>query len=384
MKDKGVFISYRRELGSDAARICQLYLSTIGMDVFLDVDDNRNGHFDTKILGEIGKRKSFLLICSPGCFDRCIDRDDWLIREIAHALRLKLNIVPVVLDGFQWPSKDSLPSNIREILRHNDFQYSHKLFKSNCKILATRLLADPVPESFATEPVTPELRSPTLVVPDVKVDVPNGLRIGTIDDIIEWGWNGIKLLDEFIRLDYDTLPGLSASHEGDSAQWGPVFMSYPETWRMLFSDPKCLHGYWHFAPLFPSDYELAKNGKLLDSEITIDNIQLFDLPGHYKIYFVQICLQPQLRRGNSTALLFDAVFELLEDLSKRQIFIEELCANAYTPEGLRVCKHFDLLYQCEHADHGTIYAAPIKSVLLSRMASSRPNLIGRYRDAGLI
>ena len=107
MKDKGVFISYRRELGSDAARICQLYLSTIGMDVFLDVDDNRNGHFDTKILGEIGKRKSFLLICSPGCFDRCIDRDDWLKREIAHALRLKLNIVPVVLDGFQWPSKDS-------------------------------------------------------------------------------------------------------------------------------------------------------------------------------------------------------------------------------------------------------------------------------------
>jgi uncharacterized membrane protein YeaQ/YmgE (transglycosylase-associated protein family) len=125
-----VFISYRRDRGSEAARLIQKELESRGWNVFLDVDDLRSSYFDERLLREIDKADNFVIILSPEALNRCSQEDDFLRKEIAHALARKKRIVPIIKDGFSFPDNEVLPADIRELSRHNGIRYSHDFFQA--------------------------------------------------------------------------------------------------------------------------------------------------------------------------------------------------------------------------------------------------------------
>ena len=77
-----VFVSYRREGGSQVARTVQQALKG-KCKVFLDVDTLGGGHFDTTLLSMIAVAPNFLLLLTEGSLNRCANDKDWLRREIA-------------------------------------------------------------------------------------------------------------------------------------------------------------------------------------------------------------------------------------------------------------------------------------------------------------
>lgn len=125
---KTTFISYRRETGSIMARIVQSELKKRGHSSFLDVDDLGPKRFDHRLLREIESVPNFVVVLSPGSMDRCEDQEDWLRREIAHAINTKRNIVPLTVDEFQFPSRGQIPHDLEELLHHNGVTYSHEYF----------------------------------------------------------------------------------------------------------------------------------------------------------------------------------------------------------------------------------------------------------------
>ncbi|MGV7222453.1 MAG: phosphatase PAP2 family protein [Nitrospinales bacterium] len=125
---RSIFLSYRRENGSNMARIVQSEIIKRGYSVFLDVDDLGPNQFDEKLLKQIEKAPNFVLILAPGSLDRCINKEDWLFKEISHAIQSKSNIVPIMIDNFKYPPKESLPEEIKELVRHNSVIYSHEYF----------------------------------------------------------------------------------------------------------------------------------------------------------------------------------------------------------------------------------------------------------------
>lgn len=127
---KLIFLSYRREKGSKMARIVQSEIEKRGYPVFLDVDDLGPNPFDEKLLLQIERAPNFVLILAPGSLDRCAEKDDWLRKEIAHAIISQSNIVPVMIDDFQYPPQESLPADIKELVRHNSVIYSHDYFEA--------------------------------------------------------------------------------------------------------------------------------------------------------------------------------------------------------------------------------------------------------------
>ena len=214
---------------------------------------------------------------------------------------------------------------------------------------------------------------------------PQALKVADINDVLRWNWDGRKLLERLIELDYATTgKELTPVHEGDPDQWGPVFMNHSETWRLLVTGPEKIVGYWHIAPLFSKEYELAKSGQLLDSQITLETVQLFELPGQYNTYFVQVCLHPQYRRPRQVQLLFKSIFEVFDTLAAEGIFIREICANAFTPVGKQLCRTFNMEWTCQHSGHGEIYFGPISAVLKNSLARRFPELQKRYATEGLI
>jgi len=121
------FISYRRDGGSETARLIQMGLKSLAnKNCFLDVDELETGKFDSKLLELIESIPNFILILSPGCLDRCIVPEDWLAKEISIALASNRNIIPIIKDGFSFESISNLPDHIKDLPKYNAFYYDHK------------------------------------------------------------------------------------------------------------------------------------------------------------------------------------------------------------------------------------------------------------------
>ena len=89
------FISYRRETGQIMATALFQGLTALGADAFLDSERIRSGMFDEAILAQIEARPYFLLVLTPGTLRRCQEKNDWVLREVDHALATDATIVPV-------------------------------------------------------------------------------------------------------------------------------------------------------------------------------------------------------------------------------------------------------------------------------------------------
>lgn len=127
-----VFISYRREGGFETAKHLFDLLSRDGYRVSFDLDTLRNGDFNTELLNRIGECDNFILICDAHVFDRTLDpfvsvEHDWLRIELAEALKMNKNIIPIMLNGFNsFP--DNLPEDVAGVKYKNGPQYDQAYF----------------------------------------------------------------------------------------------------------------------------------------------------------------------------------------------------------------------------------------------------------------
>src|SRR5260370_1306065 len=99
--EKTVFISYRRTNFPWALNVFQ-NLTQHGYDVFIDYSGIASGDFERVILENITARAHFLVVLTPSALERCDNPADWLRREIETALDSQRNIVPLMLEGFDF------------------------------------------------------------------------------------------------------------------------------------------------------------------------------------------------------------------------------------------------------------------------------------------
>jgi hypothetical protein len=99
-----VFISYRRKVGGLWALAMYQALTrhpTEPVDVFYDVESLQHaGNFNERLLAQIESRPYFIVVLTPATLDRCVNKGDWLRREIEHAVATRRLIVPAFTPGF--------------------------------------------------------------------------------------------------------------------------------------------------------------------------------------------------------------------------------------------------------------------------------------------
>ena len=124
-----LFLSYRREGGFATARLLYEHLKKIGITPFFDLEELRSGPFNTKLYSSIEESSNFAPVLSKGSLDRCVNDGDWLRLEISHAISLKKNIVPIMLEEFEWP--ENLPDDIKELVNYNGIRISREYFDAS-------------------------------------------------------------------------------------------------------------------------------------------------------------------------------------------------------------------------------------------------------------
>lgn len=141
MKKYDIFISYRREGGLETADSIYQRLYNAGYSVFLDLEQLNSGKFNEKLLSVIDQCTDFILVLPPNALDRCDNEDDWVRRELEHAISKGKNIIPIMLRGFDWPDTEKIPETIRELPNYNAITASdHNVFVENIERLKKSFL----------------------------------------------------------------------------------------------------------------------------------------------------------------------------------------------------------------------------------------------------
>ena len=120
-KSYQVFISYRRKGGAVVAKLICSELQNRGYSVFYDYDSLKGGYFDDHIVDAIMNCKDFILVLPKRALARCRKKSDWVRQEIICALESKKNIIPVMVDGFEFPKR--IPAEISDVARCNGVRF---------------------------------------------------------------------------------------------------------------------------------------------------------------------------------------------------------------------------------------------------------------------
>ena len=158
---KTVFLSYRHTNVSWALAIFQ-NLSQHGFDVFFDFTGIASGDFERVILKSINARAHFLVLLTPSALERCHDPNDWLRREIEAAFEARRNVVPLMLEGFDFGTpgiKQQLKGTLNRLRHYNALPVPAAFFAEAMNRLRDNYLNIPLdavlhpPSLFAQESI---------------------------------------------------------------------------------------------------------------------------------------------------------------------------------------------------------------------------------------
>jgi TIR domain len=144
-----IFISYRRDDSSaSAGRLYDRLLPRLPKNhIFIDVDLDPGIDFveaiETSVsscdilIAVIGKR---WLLSSVGKGKRRLENPEDFVRvEIATALKRKIRVIPVLVDGASMPRPSDLPDDLKLLARLNALEVSHNRFNADFGRLVTAI-----------------------------------------------------------------------------------------------------------------------------------------------------------------------------------------------------------------------------------------------------
>ena len=121
-----VFISYRRDTGSDLAALVKANLEKMGVDSFFDTHNIHNEDFLTRIRNGIDNAPNFLMILTPGYFIKREGTEDYVREEILYALKQGKNLLAIASPQYDHNEVD-WANEIEEIRYFKTF--NHEVFR---------------------------------------------------------------------------------------------------------------------------------------------------------------------------------------------------------------------------------------------------------------
>lgn len=205
-------------------------------------------------------------------------------------------------------------------------------------------------------------------------------KIVDIPELLKMGWTIRDYVKRATSLSYEVYDEeLTEDHVTELEKSIKVVSEQPDNRRMLLDENNELIGMWSFKPFYSEIFKKAKKGELFDSEITPSIMPTLIPGGIYNIYFTNIVLKKRYRNTTAYIILLYSIIELIKKWAEEDIFINEICAQAYSDNGKNLCKTVGLDFIKKHIDHGDIYCGYV-SDLVNKPFCNRFDDIEELRD----
>ena len=143
----GIFISYRHNDAGPYARLLQVYLLDRfpRAPVFMDLDSIEAGaDFVEAIEAGVGSCRVLVALIGPRWLmladeegrRRLDNPDDWIRFEIRTALKRRVRVIPVLVDGAKMPRQQQLPTDLGDLARLNALEMSYDRYAYDTSRLA--------------------------------------------------------------------------------------------------------------------------------------------------------------------------------------------------------------------------------------------------------
>lgn len=102
-----IFLSYRRNTGTEYCSFLYQTLKSVGYEVFFDCNSMRQGAFDKQIEKAITECTFLLVVLAPHDLDKCVTEPDtdWILHEVGLARELGKIIIPITFKrNFEFPN----------------------------------------------------------------------------------------------------------------------------------------------------------------------------------------------------------------------------------------------------------------------------------------
>jgi tetratricopeptide (TPR) repeat protein len=239
--EKTVFISYRRTNISWALAIFQ-NLTQNGYDVFFDYNGLASGDFESAILGNIKARAHFLVLLTPSALERCDSPADWLRREIETALTSQRNIVPLMMEGFDFGMPkiaSQLTGELAALKLYNGLSIPPEYFMEAMGKLRDRFLNVPLtavlhPASSSVQQAAAEQNAAAHAAPAVQEKeltaqqwFERGVAAADVDDKLHFYTEAIRLNPDSAEAYYNR-----GATRGDKGEMEGALQDYSEAIRL--------------------------------------------------------------------------------------------------------------------------------------------------------
>ncbi len=135
-----IFISYRRhDTAGEAGRLVDSLKQHFREDeIFIDIDTIQPGlDFSEVIESSLNTCDVLLAVIGPEWLNSALPNgnrrldnpDDFIRMEIAEALRRKIRVIPVLVDGASLPESTQLPDDLKGLVRRQAYEVSNKRWK---------------------------------------------------------------------------------------------------------------------------------------------------------------------------------------------------------------------------------------------------------------
>lgn len=208
----------------------------------------------------------------------------------------------------------------------------------------------------------------------------NQYKIVDINTLLKMGWTIRDYVKTSTLLSLELMEGLTEEHITELEKSIRVVAEQPENRRILLDNNNKMVGMWSFKPFYDDIFQKTKNGELFDSEIRPNMMPTLIPGGIYNIYFSNIVLKEEYRKTIIFKILLFSVIELIEKWANEGIFINEICAQAYTDSGLNLCKSIGLTFHKKHIDHGDIYCGYVYDLVEKPFCKDFKNLRSLYKN----
>jgi hypothetical protein len=133
---KNIFISYRVQdtAGETGRLVDDLKQHFADGQLFMDIDNLEPGvEFDVVIEKYLNSCEVMLVVVGPYWLGnrehqtpRINDPNDWVKLEVSSALKRRIRVIPVLVDGACLPKEEELPPELKPLLKRQSYELSNK------------------------------------------------------------------------------------------------------------------------------------------------------------------------------------------------------------------------------------------------------------------
>lgn len=143
---------------------------------------------------------------------------------------------------------------------------------------------------------------------------------------------------------------------------------------------KKIVGYINAMPLTNEYYHRIRSGETIDTYIPEEEIETYDFPDTYKLYFSSIAIHPDYHNTSAFKALLDGFIIHILQLYEREIYFSSIVADAVSVSGEKLCNYIGLKHILD-SNHGSkIYEGALMPPMIRPTTILCKRLITAYQQ----